>query len=503
MLIALAGRLTFLTQAKPPGYCLLWAHTVPFMKRNSRHMAHPSGRKAAKRLIIFNPRDWSHQLVVLCVFLAVLFVTGGSSRYDVPQLIILRPLAIFVAGYGLATLRPEAWHAYKPVWLMAAAVVGLTFVHLIPLPPQIWQALPGRDIIAEIDARAGLEGVWRPLTLFPEGTWNALYALAVPIAVLLLAAQLSQIDLLRLLIVVLILCAVSGLVGVLQAGGSDLRLYRFGGGASGLFANRNHQAAMLACVFPMLGALTMSWPDIGRQPRAMRLVAGAGVITLIPLLLVTGSRMGLVVATLAFLYLGVVSLRIGAGKQDRAYSSLMLMASGLVLAAVMVLVTTYAARDVAIDRIGRDAEDLRWQFWQTIVTFLPQYLPWGSGIGSFVPVYEIHESADMLMPLYVNQAHNDWLDLVLTSGIPGLFLALVAMVMLAKAAGVALIAQGIPGHLRRAGIGMILVLALASLSDYPVRTPILSAFVAIAVIWASAPLYGSNRNESTKPHAKA
>lgn len=466
-------------------------------------MAHLSGRKAGKQLAIFRLGDWSHQLIVLCAFLVVLFVTGGSSRYDVPQLIVLRPLAICVAGYGLATFRPESWRTYKPIWLMAAAVLGLTIVHLIPLPPQIWQALPGRDIIAEIDARTGLDGVWRPLTLFPEGTWNALFALSVPIAVLLLAAQLSQLDLLRLLIVVLILCAVSGLVGVLQAGGSDLRLYRFGGGASGLFANRNHQAAMLACVFPMLGALVMSWPHIGRQPRAMRLVAGAAVITLVPLLLVTGSRMGLVVATLAFLYLGLVSLRLGTGKRNRAYSSLMLMASGLALATVMVLITTYAARDVAIDRIGTDAEDLRWQFWQTIVTFLPQYLPWGSGIGSFVPVYEIHERADMLMPQYVNQAHNDWLDLALTSGIPGLFLALASTVMLAKAAGTALIAQGIGGHLRRAGIGMILVLALASLSDYPVRTPILSAFVAIAVIWASAPLYGSNRNESTMPHAKA
>jgi O-antigen ligase len=93
----------------------------------------------------------------------------------------------------------------------------------------------------------------------------------------------------------------------------------------------------------------------------------------------------------------------------------------------------------------------------------------------------------MLMPQYINQAHNDWLDIALTAGVPGLIIAVIALMMFARGAGAALVSRGISGHLRRAGIGIIFVVAFASLSDYPARTPLISAVLAIAAIWASAP----------------
>lgn len=466
-------------------------------------MAQPRTRKAAGQFTILKAGDWSPQLTVLCVFLAVLLVAGGSSRYDVPQLVLLRPLAVCVLGYALATINVDAWNNYKPVFVLFGSAFALTILHLIPLPPQMWQALPGRQIVMDIDTAAGLRNVWRPLTMFPEGTWNSLYSLSVPLAALLLAAQLNQRDLARLLVWLALLSFVTGLVGVLQAGGSDINFYRVHSETAGLFANRNHQAAMLACAFPILGALAMLAPYFSIPPRVTRIVCAAGAVTIIPLILVTGSRMGLAVAVLAFFYSGLVSLRQGAGGRRHPYNSFALIVSGLAMAAVMVLISIYAARDVAIDRLGTDAEDLRWQFWSSVVDFLPQYLPWGSGIGSFVPVYQIHEPAGLLLPLYVNQAHNDWLDIALTSGVPGIVLALAAVVMLARAIGAALIAQGIAGHIRRTGVGVILVLAFSSLSDYPVRTPILAAVLAVAVIWAWAPLRSNDNEESERPNVEA
>jgi hypothetical protein len=421
----------------------------------------------------------------------------------VPHLVVLRPLAVCVLGFALATINVDAWRTYRPAILLFASAVALTALHLIPLPPHTWQALPGRQIIADIDTAAGLKDIWRPLTMFPERTWNALYALSVPLAALLLAAQLNQRDLVRLLVWVTALSLVTGLVGVLQAAGSDISLYHLNPENSGLFANRNHQAAMLACLFPMLGALAMSAPRFSMSARAVRIVSAAVAITLIPLILVTGSRMGLVVAALAFVYTGIVSLWQGAGRRRHAYYSLTLLAAGLATAAAMVLVTIYAARDAAINRLDADAEDLRWQFWESIVAFLPQYLPWGSGVGSFVPVYQIHEPGGMLMPGYVNQAHNDWLDLALTSGAPGIILAAIAVALFARATGAALVAPGITGHIRRAGIGTILVLAFASLSDYPVRTPLISALFAIAAIWACVPSAQRKTAESSDQNVTA
>lgn len=452
---------------------------------------------------LFKIQEWSRQLVALLIFLVVAFFTGGSSRYDIPHLILLRPLAICMIGFALTSIAPEHWRARKSIWLLCSVVVTLTILHLVPLPPQIWHALPGRDILIDIDARAGLQGIWRPLSMFPEGTWNALYALSIPLAVLLLASQLNERDLVRLLLVVIVLSAISGMIGAFQAAGSTLRFYRLDGGISGLFGNRNHQAAMLACLFPMLGAWAMCSPHFSKQPRVTRLIAASGAVTLIPLILVTGSRMGLVVAGLAFLFTGVVSLRRRSGGRSGAYSSLAQLAVGALVATGLVLLTEYAARDLAFDRLeGSDAE-LRWPMWEHILDFLPEYLPWGSGIGSFVPVYQIHEAANMLLPQYVNQAHNDWLDIPLTSGVPGMALAIFATMMFVRATGSALVAQGVAGHLRRAGIGVILVLAFASLSDYPIRTPILSALLAIAAIWASAPLHRHHTNERTQPDAQA
>ena len=155
----------------------------------------------------------------------------------------------------------------------------------------------------DIDAFAGLGGTWRPLTLFPEGTWNALFALLVPLAVLALASQLKQEERLRLLIVVMLLVLASGFIGVIQATGADIRFYRISSNNAGLFANRNHQAAMLAMLFPMLAAAALCAPSLMRDARPVRLVVAASMAALVPLILITGSRMGMLVSAMAFISL--------------------------------------------------------------------------------------------------------------------------------------------------------------------------------------------------------
>ena len=41
--------------------------------------------------------------------------------------------------------------------------------------------------------------------------------------------------------------------------------------------------------------------------------------------------------------------------------------------------------------------------------------------------------------------------------------------------------------LRAAGLAVLLILALASLSDYPARTPALACLLALASVWAALP----------------
>lgn len=447
-----------------------------------------AARKRDETYSLLNPRDWSMQLIVLSALLLLIFLTGGTSRYDTPHVMVLRPAAILAAGFALITLSREHWQSYRPVLALAIAVTGLIVLHLVPLPPGVWQSLPGREIVSDIDALAGFEDQWRPLSLFPEGTRNALYAMSVPVAALLLGVQLDQRDRVRLLLVVILLCMASGLVGVIQAAGSDIRFYRVSSENAGLFANRNHQAAMLAAMFPMIAAMALSASAYTRHARPVRLVAASGLVALVPLIMVTGSRMGLVAGLIGFACLVFMRFSKEGSEKVFALTGAMQALAGALIAAGIAAGTVFLARDKALDRMAGGTEDeMRLPVWQSMIEFMPQYMPWGSGVGSYVPVYQIHEPPSLLMPQYSNQAHNDWLDIPLTSGLPGVVLAATAIVMFALGAKAALAARGVSGHLRRCGIIVVLVLAFASLSDYPIRTPILAAVIAIAAVWASSP----------------
>ena len=190
----------------------------------------------------------------LVVFLILTFLTGGGSRADIQSLIILRPAAVIFCGVGLWSLKWAHVKANRFFFGMTAAIFALVIGHLIPLPPSIWGSLPGRELISEIDKAAELGEVWRPVSMVPSATWNAFYSLFVPLAVLSLGVQLSREERFKLLPIVIGLGLISGLVGLLQVIGDPsgpLYLYMVtnNGSAAGLFANRNHQAILLAMLF--------------------------------------------------------------------------------------------------------------------------------------------------------------------------------------------------------------------------------------------------------------
>ena len=126
---------------------------------------------------------------IICAFLLFIFLTGGSSWANAPTLIVLRPVSVLMLGYALATMRRDDLRHGSSLLILSGLIITLTILHLVPLPPALWRALPGRAIVAELDAALKLDAVWRPLSLAPDATWNALFFLAAPMAVLLLALK--------------------------------------------------------------------------------------------------------------------------------------------------------------------------------------------------------------------------------------------------------------------------------------------------------------------------
>ena len=176
-------------------------------------------------------------------YMGLAFALGGASQANDLYDLILRLAAIPLLAWSLFRLasRPATPRASLVLLLLLAA---LPAVQLIPLPPSLWAALPGRSILAADLAAAGAPAVWRPLSLTPGATLDALVGLIPFAAVFLAALSLSPKDRGRLWAFTGLAALISVALGALQlaAGASGgFRLYEgHGRAASGFFANRNH-----------------------------------------------------------------------------------------------------------------------------------------------------------------------------------------------------------------------------------------------------------------------
>jgi len=436
------------------------------------------------------------------------------------SLIVLRPVAIAVSAFAAWGLTRDQILRHRFAFAMMAAVFALTILHLVPLPPAIWSALPGREILVQIDAAAAIGPIWRPLSVAPAGTVNAFFSLFIPLAVLLLGVRLSTAMQHRLLLIVVLIGLFSALLGLLQLLGSPtgpLYLYRNTnyGVATGLFANRNHQAIFLATLLPMLAALAMSARGTPKQLLFSygALISGA---FLLPLLLITGSRIGIMTGALGLLsvpFLMRFDKRKPASPKQRKGPGLRLwrwlsgprglVAMGATFVAVLAGLTIWLSRAASVTRVvdAEAGDELRFKVWPVIFDNVTAYFPLGSGIGSFVPVFKIVEPDAILRPTYLNHAHNDPLEVLLTAGIPGALLMVAAVVAWAIAARRAFSGSLADPNILFARTGVIVIglLGIGSLTDYPLRTPFLAALLVVAALWSSR----VNRNSSKRDNASA
>lgn len=432
-------------------------------------------------------------------FITLVFFTGGASRVDPLSLAILRPVSVFLSVVALLTLRRDHWRGRKSLAVIMAALFGLALSHVIPLPPGIWQSFPGRAEIVEIDALAGLGDVWRPLTLTPMNGWHAINSLFVPLAVLLIGVQLSKEELLHMVPVLIGLGIVSALFGIVQIVGganSPAYLYRItnSGSAVGLFANRNHAALMLAMLLPLLATYVTTTPGASGQVELRKISAFAIALVVLPLILVTGSRAGLVfaavgVASMFLLYRPVAVRALRRGENPlRLVSFPVLGGMAVLLAAVS---TILFSRAESIERVfGETAvEDARVDYWTVALDLVWKYFPAGSGSGSFAEVYQIIEPDYLLNFSFLNHAHNDWLETAVTFGLPGIILLVATTLSVVRRSLTVWFgdsASGRGNELARLATILLLMAAIGSFADYPLRTPIMMAVAVLTGLWLCA-----------------
>ncbi len=455
-------------------------------------------------------------------FFVIVFFTGGGSRDDIQSLLVLRPLAILFCAYALTVKAPEQWKGRMFPLFITTALLVLMVLQLIPLPPSVWTALPERQIFADIADIAGIEQPWRPLTLSPSKTLNSLFALAVPIAAMMLYLNLDHEYRRRAVPMLIVLCSISALWAIFQVIGparGPLYIYRitnFGAGV-GLFANRNHQAVMLASTIVMLGWYAGSLKSTSRHAVLKFYASVAAILVLVPLIFITGSRAGLLLM-LPALVLALFLIYSGgyypgkASRKRRPNSSKfsllsgrrLMLAIGIVTISGMAISSILLSRSLAFDRLfrGGDVEELRWQLLPTLFTMLKDYMPWGSGFGSFEYVYKIYETQELLRPTYLNQAHNDWLQFPIEGGIAALLIAICAIVWFFRRLWV-MAKNGRSSNRAKYGVLMclavILFLLAASIGDYPLRVPAIIAMFALLVCIFNDSINSVQRREGNQP----
>lgn len=437
------------------------------------------------------------RFALLVSFMAIVFLIGGSARDDVQSLILLRPLSVIFLGLGLMLLPREALRENRTIIALAVALPLLILLHLIPMPPGLWRSLPGRELIWDIGEAAGIQQPWRPISLVPYRTWNAFWAIIAPLAAFTLALGLTTDQLRKMVYVVALIILVSGVAGLLQSiGGTGNSFYLYQvtspDSAVGLFANRNHQAMLLAIAFPVVAAAA-SVSKGSREAVRPKLWMAIGIgVMILPFLLVTGSRAGLILGGVGMAS-ALLVYRDPAEHLQKRRQILSLyyrwMALGLVAFAA-VLTTVLVGRASSVQRLflNSGSHDLRFRVWEPIADAIGTYFPVGSGIGTFVEVYKVVEPNETLSPQYLNHAHNDWLEIALTGGLPALAILAWGLWVLGRGVYSAFLSGRSGSDLAKAvtarlGAFIICILMLGSIYDYPLRVPSLACLFGLSVVW--------------------
>ncbi len=425
--------------------------------------------------------QWNAVAIASAVLLALSFVFGGASRDHALRLAVVELAALPLLVLGAKQLIDTGrWRDHRFALGLLAAAIAIPLIQLVPLPPAVWTSLPGRDEMVLALQLAGLQPGWSPLSLAPDQTWRAALALAPPAAIFIAALSLDY-EWRERLIQLCIAGAVLGiLLGAAQLASGGERLYPWSttsaGSVNGFFANRNHLASYLLVTTPF--ALTLGAATLRRRNRRTSalwfgaLFAGLVVVALAAI----RSRAGITLLAPVMLA-SLLAAWIAAGRGRPGPGLLVFVGSiGAALTAVAVL-----ALPPILERFDtQHSGESRFDRWPLVAETAQTYLPLGSGIGSFDPVYRSVEPLQELDSTFFNQAHNEYLEIWLETGWLGIGTVIAFLIWFGRRCWSAWGASASRERAmqRAASIG-IAVLLLHSVGDYPLRTTTLAVMLAL------------------------
>lgn len=436
-------------------------------------------------------------------FVALALVYGGATHGEALSSAVVRLAAIALL---LCAMQPHIQDGVRPVDRWPLAVLGLgiliPIIQLIPLPPQVWTALPGREAVTEGFRTGGVALPWLPISLAPSATVDALLSLVPPAAVFLAIISLDERARRRVSLIVIAVTLAGTLIGAAQvASGQDssLRFYEVTNtdSAVGFFANRNHYAALLAITLPLTAYWLAYSESRSRGQRVVYMLIAAGFLVIFVVSLgVTRSRAGIGLGAAAILASAAV---LWFSKAVPRIVPVVLIAGMVVGGGLISLFALEPLLNRFHDPVSNEA---RVNLLPGLMAAAKTYFPVGSGLGSFVPVFQMFEHADTMLPRYVNHAHDDYIELIIETGVMGAAVLTAGLGWIVTAAvRSAGWPQGRDPDLQRVAAVIVAILLVHSVVDYPLRTAALSVMFALACGLLTPPPFvgGRSRRSADAP----
>lgn len=440
---------------------------------------------------------------IIPVYLAIALCLGGASAAGLESNMLLQLLAIPLLVWGLmasseAPLTPPS----RQLLALLVGLLSVLVVQLIPLPPAIWANLPGRERVIEGRAMLGLALPWMPLSLNPMRTLSSLLWLLPAIAVLVATVRVNRARPAAIAWVIVGITLISVAIGALQSAsseGSPWYFYRItnSGVGTGFFANANHMATLFLVSVPFLAALFLEMKR-RRSGRGSSAVAIAFAIALLIIFVGLALNRSLAGIGLAVPVLAASALLLLARKKALSGWWVGLLAL-LVLASAAAVFTAPFGNNLT-SQGAADSDDSRFTSFRIGLRASADFMPAGSGVGTFGEIYPMYEDPAAVTPFFMNHVHGDYIEVALETGVLGLLLILLFLLWWTRRT-IAIWRADQPNHFVRAATIASGAMLAHSLVDYPLRTAALSALFALCCALMAEPPLRSRRGAGSASDA--
>jgi len=410
-------------------------------------------------------------LLCACVIVSTLaYGTVHQPTIALFYFVIAGMLVIWaIDGFTGSSVKYSTSLIQIPVYLAAA----YAFLQIIPF--------------GSIAETAGLSGIPRTISLAPfasEATGLHFIALGI-----FLSLALTYIDsaarLKRIAVVITIFGAVFAFFAILQSVLSPTKIYGIFERPSpfGSFVNRHNFAAYIE----MTASIPLGLLFVGAVSRDKKLLYIIGITLMCVALLLSGSRGGFIALLAELILLIFLTTRSHGVRKVALRIALSLLLIGAVIVGAFFVGGETSLSRFAETAASKDITTNRTHIWAVTLKAISGNLPFGAGLGAFAQAYTPYDDFNGLER--VEQAHNDYLQVLADAGIVGALIGLAFLFLIYRSAR-----KGIAVHnLFRRGIAIgalsgIFAILIHSVFDFVLHTTAISILFLTLVAMLTAAL---------------